>query len=129
MRETLSEFDLLVLPSRYDGWGVVVNEALMCGVPVVVSSACGAKELIKDGVNGYIFESGNLQSLRMCLNTFLSADEITRIGLIEGAIRSAEDIGLGPVVEYLFACIDHAGGLIERKPEPPWRGVNHLSPS
>ena len=129
VRETFSEFDLLVLPSRYDGWGVVVNEALMCGVPVIVSSACGAQELVQDGVNGYVFKSGDLLNLRTCLEAFLSADEITRIGLIEGAIRSAEGFSLGPVVEYLFACIDHAGGLMERKPDPPWREVDHPSPT
>lgn len=42
------------LPSRHDGWGVVVNEALGSGLPVVVSDAVGAgHDLIRDGVNGY----------------------------------------------------------------------------
>ncbi len=42
------------LPSRHDGWGVVVNEALGAGLPIVVSDAVGAgHDLVLDGVNGY----------------------------------------------------------------------------
>ena len=39
----IADADLLVLPSRWDGWGAVVNEALMRGVPVVCSDACAAR--------------------------------------------------------------------------------------
>ena len=44
--DLISRSDLLVLPSRWDGWGAVVNEALMCGVPVVCSDRCGAMDLL-----------------------------------------------------------------------------------
>ncbi|GMV91175.1 MAG: hypothetical protein AMXMBFR82_09530 [Candidatus Hydrogenedentota bacterium] len=47
--------DLLVLPSRSEIWGLVINEALACGLPVVATSICGAApDLIQEGVNGYI---------------------------------------------------------------------------
>jgi glycosyltransferase involved in cell wall biosynthesis len=47
-RATIAESDLLVLPSRFDGWGAVVNEALTQGVPVVCTSNCGASSLLLD---------------------------------------------------------------------------------
>ena len=42
----LLQQDILILPSLYDGWGAVVNEALSCGCYVVCSDHCGAKDLL-----------------------------------------------------------------------------------
>lgn len=49
--------DCFVLPSRYEEWGLVVNEAMACGLPVVVSQTVGcAEDLVQDGVNGFQFD-------------------------------------------------------------------------
>lgn len=46
--------DLFALPSREEVWGLVLNEALACGTPVLATTACGATpDLVQDGVNGY----------------------------------------------------------------------------
>ncbi len=46
--------DIFVLPSREDTWGLVVNEAMAAGLPVIVSKSAGsAKDLVRDGENGY----------------------------------------------------------------------------
>jgi glycosyltransferase involved in cell wall biosynthesis len=55
--------DCLVLPSRHDSFGMVVAEALACGVPAIVSSEVGAKALIKDGVSGWIVPAGDVEAL------------------------------------------------------------------
>jgi len=55
--------DVLVLPSRFDGFGMVVTEAMACGLPVIVSSAVGAADLVEHGRNGWIFQSENSQQL------------------------------------------------------------------
>lgn len=50
--------DLLILPSREEVWGLVINEALACGVPVITTEETGASvDLIKHGKNGYIIHS------------------------------------------------------------------------
>ncbi len=67
----ISQSHLLILPSRWDGWGIVVNEALMVGIPVVVSDMCGAADVIRDGVNGYVFHSEDVENLRRKLTIFL----------------------------------------------------------
>lgn len=52
--------DVFVHPTSYDVWGLVVNEAMACGLPVVVSDHCVAGlELVKDGRNGYLVALGN----------------------------------------------------------------------
>jgi glycosyltransferase involved in cell wall biosynthesis len=54
----------LVLPSRTEPWGLVVNEALSYGCPVVVSNACGCvPELVLDGISGYCFETDDVAAL------------------------------------------------------------------
>jgi glycosyltransferase involved in cell wall biosynthesis len=54
----------LVLPSSSEPWGLVVNEALSYGCPVIVSHRCGCvPELVKDGMTGYVFECGNVDEL------------------------------------------------------------------
>jgi glycosyltransferase involved in cell wall biosynthesis len=54
----------LVLPSRVEPWGLVVNEALAFGCPVVVSHTCGCSpELVLDGKTGFAFQHGNVAEL------------------------------------------------------------------
>lgn len=68
--ETPSVFaasDIFVLPSRYDGWGVVVNEALGAGLPLIVSDRVGAQDLVNDGINGFIIPAGSIDPLATAL--------------------------------------------------------------
>ncbi len=62
--ERLARQDLLVLPSTYDGWGSVVNEALMVGVPAIASDACGASDLLQEPLRGGVFPKGDGTSLQ-----------------------------------------------------------------
>lgn len=61
--------DMLVLPSRRDEtWGLVVNEALLHGVPCVVSTAVGcADDLIEPGETGFTFEPENTEALAVAI--------------------------------------------------------------
>lgn len=59
--------DVFMLTSQGPGetWGLSVNEAMACGKPVLVSDKCGcAADLVNNGVNGYIFQSGNKEDLK-----------------------------------------------------------------
>jgi glycosyltransferase involved in cell wall biosynthesis len=72
--EFFEKADVFVLPSRYDGWGVVVNQALAAGLPAICSDAVGAAEdLVKPDWNGYIFPSGETDSLAEQLSALLSS--------------------------------------------------------
>jgi glycosyltransferase involved in cell wall biosynthesis len=60
--------DVLVLPSDYEPWALVVNEACAAGMAVVASNVVGAAaELVRDGVNGRIFAAGDGAALAQCL--------------------------------------------------------------
>jgi glycosyltransferase involved in cell wall biosynthesis len=62
--------------SRYDGWAVVVNEAVSAGLPVIVSNQVTAAELIKDGINGYICESEKVNSFTNALQKLITSDSL-----------------------------------------------------
>jgi glycosyltransferase involved in cell wall biosynthesis len=65
--ERLPEFfrscDVFVLPSRFDSFGMVVSEALACGLPVIVSENVGAKDMVVEGVNGWVVPAGDWRAL------------------------------------------------------------------
>lgn len=56
IEQYLPGYDYLILPSRYDGWGTVINEALMKGVRVITNRMCGASALI-DEEFGYVYDN------------------------------------------------------------------------
>jgi glycosyltransferase involved in cell wall biosynthesis len=62
-QQRLPGYDLLVLPSNYDGWGVVVNEALCAGVPVLCSDQVGARVLVETFGAGLVFARGDEKAL------------------------------------------------------------------
>ncbi|MFP4694334.1 MAG: glycosyltransferase family 4 protein, partial [Halothece sp.] len=68
--------DLFVLPSRYDGWGVVVNQAVGAGLPVICSDTVGAaKDLVEVNRNGLIVPAGDVQALTDALVYYLKHPE------------------------------------------------------
>jgi len=65
--------DLLVLPSDYEPFGLVVNEAMICGCPAVVSDRVGAKyDLVREGVTGSIYPCGEVETLADTIRSLLS---------------------------------------------------------
>jgi glycosyltransferase involved in cell wall biosynthesis len=66
-QQVLKAYNLLVLPSYYDGWGVVVNEALCAGVPVLCSDQVGARALVETFNAGQVFPSGDVEALAVIL--------------------------------------------------------------
>ena len=100
--------DLLVLPSDgLETWGLVVNEAMACGVPAVVSDAVGCgPDLIEEGRTGAVFPLGDVGALSAAMETVLGLDpEATRRHLVakmgqyspaacaEGIVRAVTTIG------------------------------------
>ncbi|MGI0084716.1 MAG: glycosyltransferase, partial [Nitrososphaerales archaeon] len=92
--------DLLVLPSEYEPFGVVVNEMMLCGHGAIVSDRVGARfDLIREGETGFVFPCGNIDALAKLLRDTLSnREDLRRYG--EAAKRrvmewSPENYGQG----------------------------------
>ena len=71
----LGSADVLVVASRYDGWAVVVEEAMAQGTPVIASDAVGAAaDLVVDGYSGFRFSSENSEALAVALSAVMNRD-------------------------------------------------------
>lgn len=70
--------DALVLPTNEDIWGLVVNEAMAVGTPVITTDRCGAGlELVQEGKNGFLFHRGDVGGLVDAIQKLYSSNEIT----------------------------------------------------
>lgn len=118
----LQQASLFVLPSRWDGWGMVVNEALSVGVPVIVSNACGVADLIRNGLNGFVFESENGADLQRCLEQFLE-QPAQWPRWRANAQKMGHSLSTAVVAPYLLDCLDHLNGLRPEQPIPPWQAT------
>ena len=83
--------NIFVLPTREDIWGLVINEAMAFGLPVITTNKCVAGlELIDDGVNGYIVESENAVELGDKINHILNDDKL-RIKMGNENLKKIQD--------------------------------------
>jgi glycosyltransferase involved in cell wall biosynthesis len=72
--------DVLVLPSDYEPWALVINEAAAAGMAIVASSVVGAAaELVRDGVNGKLFTAGSSSELSKAILEVTSPQSIDRL--------------------------------------------------
>jgi glycosyltransferase involved in cell wall biosynthesis len=67
----LCRCDVLILPSRHDGWGVVLNEAASAGRAIIATDACGsAYHLVRPGVNGFRVPAGDADALAEAMSAY-----------------------------------------------------------
>lgn len=67
-----------ILPSTHEEWGLVVNEAMSCGVPVLISEAVGSHfDLVINGVNGFVFKPNDTDRLSDLLS-LIDSDPLLR---------------------------------------------------
>ena len=91
LQHAYAEADILCAPSRHDGWGLIVVEALASGLPVIASSTVGAaRDLIQEGQNGWLLRERNVDELDVRLRTALSLP----VGEIDSIRRQCRDSAL-----------------------------------
>jgi len=110
--------DCLVLPSRYDGWGAVVSEALMAGTPVICSDACGAAGVVGASGTGTVFPADDPDALATAMEVAVARGrpaqaERTKLGKWArclGAVAGAR------YLDYILAASRSGGEELL----PPW---------
>jgi glycosyltransferase involved in cell wall biosynthesis len=117
-RSILKTCDLFVLPSRWDGWGAVVNEALMEGVPVICSSLCGAADLLNGEERGETFQAGSIASLREVLSRRIALGKRT-VELTNKIRKWSKNVEGEAAASYLLDIIA-VSKFCQPKPIPPW---------
>ena len=72
----LCDYDLFVQPSRYEGFGLTVAEAMAAKVPVLVSSGQGPEEVTRGDLYGWVFQNGEIVSLTESIEQIYSNYEL-----------------------------------------------------
>ncbi|MEO0296761.1 MAG: glycosyltransferase family 4 protein [candidate division WOR-3 bacterium] len=95
-QESLPEYyiasDIFVLPSLSETWGLVINEAMAFGLPVISTDAAGASyDLVKNGINGFVVKAGDSKELYTALKILCENPDLR--------IRMGEN-SLGIIKEY-----------------------------
>jgi glycosyltransferase involved in cell wall biosynthesis len=100
--------DLMVIPSRYEPFGLVVNEAMLCGCPVIASDRVGAvRDLITHGETGYVYPCGNTDALAALLKTAL-ADPAQLQSIRERALQRIATWTPQASADALVEAVEHA---------------------
>lgn len=69
--------DIFVLPTREDIWGLVINEAMANGLPVITTTSCVAGiEMIEEGINGYLVPKDDVEEIIENVNKILNSDTL-----------------------------------------------------
>lgn len=88
--ELYASADVLCVPSRYDGWGLVVPEGLASGLPVIATDRMGAAlEFVQTGVNGWLIPAGDEMAI---LQVMREAASLTNAELAQRSQRAGESV-------------------------------------
>jgi glycosyltransferase involved in cell wall biosynthesis len=100
--------DVFALPSRFETWGLVVNEAMELGLPVVAGSKVGCHpDLVVPGVTGLVFADGDRDALSRALDEIL-ADPRRASDMGLAAQRHVAGYGTDATVRGLLSALGHA---------------------
>ena len=96
LKEHLSEYDLFVQPSRYEGFGLTVAEAMAAGVPVLVSAGQGPAEVTCGDKYGWTFENGNMEELTRMINYIMEHfdEALNKAELAVEHVRDTYDVSV-----------------------------------
>lgn len=82
----LSKYDVLVFPSYFEGFGLVIPEAMACGLPVITTTATCGSDIIEHEYDGLVLETGNTTALLYAMQSIINR----RYNLDEMSKRSRE---------------------------------------
>ena len=97
----------LIVPSILDQWGLVVNEALASGLPVIVSRGCGAaRTLVKEGENGWTFEPESIEELADLMSKMSSLPDSALQEMGQASRQIVAQWGLDRFVDGALAALE-----------------------
>ncbi|MBG6062547.1 glycosyltransferase involved in cell wall biosynthesis [Flavobacterium sp. CG_9.1] len=116
----MEKCDILILPSLFDGWGAVINEALQAGMQVIASENCGASILLDGCHRGEVFSFSGKNDFDQVLAKWLKKEPLTKEKRIEIAKWSANHISGEVAASYFESVIRFTLGNEVTRPIAPW---------
>jgi glycosyltransferase involved in cell wall biosynthesis len=108
--------NLFVLPSSYEPWGLVVNEAMCLGLPIITTSdVAAAWDLVRHGENGFVYSTGDLEALTRHINDVLASPEKRR-AMGRRSVEMIHPWNHDACVEGVLRALQHVGGSGPARP-------------
>jgi hypothetical protein len=86
--DLMKEHDVVIFPSLFDGFGLVISEAMAQGTPVIATERCAGPDFIINNENGWLVDAGSVTSLQCAIeNLLLDPESISQVG--EAAMKTA----------------------------------------
>jgi glycosyltransferase involved in cell wall biosynthesis len=120
VQQVLAGYDLLVVPSRFDGWGVVVNEATCAQIPILCSDRVGARVIIERFGTGAVFAADDAGAMDAALIRLLY-EPLRLTGMRAASAGAASAIEPAVAAAYMLAVIS-APAPIRACIASPWYG-------
>jgi len=116
--DLLASSDVALVPSRHDGWGAVVSEALMRGIPAIATDRCGSADLLEESWRGSVVQANNVEALTIGLRSWIEKGKLSnsdRTRIADWSIKCQASTG----VDYFISTLKYfeIGG---QKPSAPW---------
>lgn len=108
-----------VLPSLSESWGLVVNEAMASGLPILISNKINASNtLLKEGINGFGFEPSNVKNIAEKIISFIDLNIEEKRKMSENSSKIINSMNYENMGEELVSMLTRAKNMHGRKPGP-----------
>ncbi len=101
LAELLAGSDLMALPCSYEGFGIACLEGMAFGLPALVCSSGGAREIVRHGESGYLIDQGDIEAIR----TIITALAVDRERLLKLSLSARRRFNMFPTWEQTTAAI------------------------
>ena len=117
--DRLSKYDVCIVPSRYEGWNVTVNEALMAGTGCIVTDASVSDEMVSASETGIVVKAGDASSLAEAMDYVMSNTDLVNKWR-KNAFDFRPNMTSEACAEYFIEVLRYLFYGAAEKPLPPW---------
>ena len=103
--DALLGYDILLLPSYFEGTPLALIEAMCTGIPVITTATCGMKDLVQDGQNGLLVDPGDAGQIVRCIERLMTDSDLRqRLGrnAVQDVTRKCSWLGTAEVVNAAY---------------------------
>ena len=106
IREYYKASDLIIVPSFYETWGLNINEAFACNIPVICSKDCGASlDLVINRKTGFVYKTGNIYDLNKKTNLILN-DKKLALAIIKNIKKKIKHYSVKNTEDTIFKILN-----------------------